>query len=507
MRLTVLAALLAVASPLAAQTNGRFLSLSDWTAPYVEQLIRAGVIADPDPLTRPLRRADVARALAAVDTASLRPALRGTVAILFAELAQPDDSARWRIDLTGGALVASDARRDPVRPAADSAGFYPQGTLSLALEFPRLTMVSVPRIENRLRYDPDYRGKKDRFIAGRIGEAYAATSWRYFEAFFGSLDRNWGSPETEGLLLSPNPYSFDHLMLRLGPRRLRIEFGTAQLDPLPLWDSSQPVNRFLAMHRLVAEPSASLTFSLAETAVYAQTGGIPRGFEPWYLNPLNLFLLQQYDGATTANALLAADVAWRPRGSLRLYGQLYLDDFQVDDSLLTDSEPPAYGFTLSAAGGAGGGAAAWSLLYTRITNLAYRTPANEEQYSFRGIGIARNFADYDQATARITLLPAPLLLMGGEITLLRQGEGHYLLRYPAESLYVSTPTFLQGNVERTVRVAASARWTPARGIDLAAEAGRHFVSNAGNVAGANGDRWVWRLSAGVRRTWSGRFDF
>lgn len=497
-----------LAGPLSAQTSGRFLPLTDPATPFVEQLIRSGVMRDPDPLTRPLRRADVARALADVDTTPLARALRGMVGRLLEELTPPaSDSARWLIDATAGALAASDARRDPVRPATDSAGLYPQGGMELALELPHLTLVTSPRFDDRLRYDPDYHGKKDRFVAGRASEAYLAASWRYFEVFFGTMDRNWGPAEADGLLLSDNPYNFDHLMLRFGPQRLRLELVATQLDPLPLWDTSQPVNRYLSIHRLEVQPSQRLAFSLTESAVYAQTGGIPRSFEPWYLNPLNLFLLSQADGATTSNALLAADVAWRPRGTLRLAAQGYLDDFQVDRRAPGDREPPGYGVTLNASGGLRGGLIGWSLLYTRVTNLAYRTPANEEQYSFRGVGLGRNYADYDQATARASAAAAPDLLLGAELTWLRQGQGDFRTRYPAVSLYGATPTIFEGVVERTVRVAATGSWTARPWLFVTADLGRHLVRNAGHVDGSQGDRWVWRVQVAARRRFGGRLSW
>src|SRR2546430_6195045 len=56
------------AGPLAAQQASAYLPLDHWTMPYIEHLIAARVMADPTPLTRPLREADVARALRDVDT-------------------------------------------------------------------------------------------------------------------------------------------------------------------------------------------------------------------------------------------------------------------------------------------------------------------------------------------------------------------------------------------------------------------------------------------------------
>ena len=48
-----------------AQQASPYLPLQHWTMPYVEQLIASGVLADPTPLTRPIRQADLVRALEA----------------------------------------------------------------------------------------------------------------------------------------------------------------------------------------------------------------------------------------------------------------------------------------------------------------------------------------------------------------------------------------------------------------------------------------------------------
>src|SRR5207245_5554123 len=80
----LLATLLAGSAPLAAQQASPYVPIDSWVMPYVEHLIRAGVIADPDPLTRPLRRAAIAQALAGADTAAVGAATRATIRQLVA---------------------------------------------------------------------------------------------------------------------------------------------------------------------------------------------------------------------------------------------------------------------------------------------------------------------------------------------------------------------------------------------------------------------------------------
>ena len=487
-----------------------YLPIGSWATPFVEHLVRAGVLQGLDALTRPLKRADVARAVARVDTAGLAASVKSQLRLLALELEERPSPVRWKLDGGVGVLGASDASREAWRPAGDTARAFAQADLALSVEMPHFALVTHPRVDNRLKYDPEYAGKKDRFVAGRNDEAYLIGSWKYLEVSFGLVDRNWGPPEVEGLILSTAPYAYDHLFLRLGPRRLRLEMLATELNDLPEWaDSVGPAQtsaldrRFLSVHRLVVEPSDRLAFSLSEAMLYANEGGISRSWEPWYLNPLNLWLLAQYQGKTTGNSLVAADATWQARRHLRLFGQLYLDDAQVDRRQSSDREPPGYGFTLGATGGALGGRVSWSAFYTRVTNLAYRTPANQEQYTSDGVGLARSHDDYDQLTARVTTAPAPRALLAGELTALRQGQGSIVTHYPAVSQYADSLWFLTGVVQRTLRIAAQASWTPAYGINLSADVGRHFVRNANHVAGARADRWVWRLKAEIRRRVTG----
>ena len=218
-------------APLAAQTESNaYLPVASWTTPFVEHLIRAGVLTGLDPLTRPLRRADVARAVAAVDTNQVGASVRGTLRLLAHELEEPRDTVRWKVEANVATLGASDASRWALRPAAQSRGLFIEGGLTASLEFPHVAIVTHPYFDTRLRSDSAFYGKKDRFVAGENSDAYVLGSWRYLEVFFGIEPRNWGPPEVEGLLVSTSPYPYDHLFVRLGPKRFRLELLAAQLD-------------------------------------------------------------------------------------------------------------------------------------------------------------------------------------------------------------------------------------------------------------------------------------
>jgi len=140
---------------------------------------------------------------------------------------------------------------------------------------------------------------------------------------------------------------------------------------------------------------------------------------------------------------------------------------------------------------------AWTLFYTRISNLAYRNEDNFQTPIFFGLGTGRNFSDYDQLTLRVSLLTAHSSLLTPEFTLLRQGEGDLHLAHPPVAAYDSTPAFLSGVVERTVRVAVGYQ-SSVGAWSLAGNGGVHLVHNAGHVIGAQETRWVGRLGLTYR---------
>ncbi len=506
-----LVAPLVAAAPLAAQGASPYVPLAHWTMPYVEHLIATGAIADPTPLTRPLRRADVAAALRAADTLALGPAARGTVRRLLAALDRDGGApagARYRVTGDLGLAAASYAKRDPLAALDDTGprAAGPEhataaGGLDLEAAFGSVVAVSHPVFDTRLKYDPDWFGKKDRVIAGRTAEAYVAAQWRVAELFFGRLDRNWGPSAVQGLFLSDQPYGLDHLAVALGTPRFQVQAVATQLDDRR--DSTGAVvHRYLMAHRVWARPGPRWTLALWEGSVLA---GPARAFEPWYLNIVNLGLLEQLNGGGNVNSFVGLDV--ERRAATTLFAQFLLDDIQVDRRAPADQKPMSYAFTLGARGrlpGAGpGGRAAWTAFYTQVANLTYRNENDLEVPLYHFLGTGRNFADYDQVTLRAGVLVAPGLLLAPELTLLRQGEGDPRLPHPPVSAYPATATILQGVVERTWRLAVAATYAPGPAFGVAFDAGLHRIANFQHVPGAARTRAAGRVAVSYRFQWQG----
>ena len=129
--------------------------------------------------------------------------------------------------------------------------------------------------------------------------------------------------------------------------------------------------------------------------------------------------------------------------------------------------------------------------------LTYRNEDNLQVPLYHSLGTGRNFDDYDQATARLTLLTQPGLLLQPEITLLRQGQGDPRLPHPLVPDYPTTATIFQGVVERTLRLALGANWQHPR-WGLVANGGVHLIHDAAHVTGVGDTRWVGSLGFELR---------
>ncbi|PYO40903.1 MAG: hypothetical protein DMD33_16065 [Gemmatimonadetes bacterium] len=478
-------------APLAAQDASAYVSLEHWATPYLEYLIARGIIADPSPLTRPFSQTDVVRVLTEADSTRLNGPERRMVRLILSELSIPKtDGKPWgRADGDVAASGASQARRDPLRDAGPGHATASGGIAAQVLLGP-LAAVTHPYFDTRLKYDPDYQGKKDRFVAGRNAEAYVDARWRFGELFFGSVDRNWGPPALEGLLVSPSPYSYDHLGMVLGTRRLQLQAIVTELDDLP--DTSGALNhRYFVAHRLLWRPGRATTLGFWEGEIAAGPG---RNLEPWFANILNLGLLVEYDRQINVNSLLGLDFEARLHGT-KVFAQVLLDDIQIDRRTKADSEPPSYGFTLGVERPVR--AVVLTAYYTQVANLTYRTPNPAEAVESRLVGLGRNFSDYDQVTMRASALIGPGILLQPEATVLRQGQGDFRLPYPAVAAYGSTPTLFAGVVERTVRLALGGTWQ--RGAwGFSGNGGVHFLHNAGHVSGASETKWVGGVTLAYR---------
>jgi len=476
-----------LAATAAAQEASPYLRLDDPVMPFVEHLIRSGVIADPDPLTRPLRRRAVADALGRADTTRVPPSVRTTIRRLLEQLRPRGAPPYYRADMYIGAAAGTQARHEPLRPAGPAylghvAGIHMSGA------FGPVAISSHPYTDRGLSVDPDYTGDKTTRPPGRISDAYISLQARYGELFFGAMRRNWGPTGIDGFLTSGYAYSYDHIFLRVGTNAVRVEALGTQLDDLR--DTSGiTFKRYWASTRVLFHPWHWLTASIDNATLWY---GPNRGFELRFLNPLKLSFITTRDDALpdSQNSIIAgaARIAL-PRGVV-LQGSVLVD--AISSGFLSGGCCDPFPSRLGATGvvdvplGAGLAARAWS---TAVTAFAYRAPSGiQNSIMLRSVGLGRNFADYVEAGVGASLIPCPMLTLSPEIVFLEQGQGDF--RLPTPPLPVAGPTLFEGVVERTWRFGISGRAELVRHLDVDLNAGVHLVGNDDHRTGVSASRFV-----------------
>ena len=499
----VFAALLLALTPATALTqDSPYLPLDDVAYTFIDALRARGELRALSTLERPYTVQDLRRALAedGASDASLvvdswRDALRDAVrkydpwADRCAESCAPDSAQDLALRASAGAFVTG--RTSGLRElmlADDIDGVYP-GAIGrfVATGGPFVASTRVI-MDNRVKDDPEYVGKTDRAIAGRVEDAYLGLSLPYVELTAGRIARNFGPAPLDGLQIGHYAYTWDHLFLRLGTPRFHLSTVVASLDPLRLGPDSL-AQRYLALHRLSGR-WGGFEIAIAEGMLF---GGVDRRFDPGFLNPLNVYELSQYNERSLGNVSLSMEAAWRTARAGTFAAQLLMDDFQVDDCEPNCQEPTSYGLTVSAEGLPLVGAQRWFASYARVANLTYRTPSPYERWTSFDVGLGHGFSDYDEARVGLDLALAPRVTFRPYGALRRQGEGDYRLPYPPTTDYPTTPGFLAGVVQRTVRVGASGSWHPVATVEVRGDIGWNRVTDAGHVAGASGsdvEGWV-----------------
>ena len=450
-----------------------YLPLDDVAYAYIDALQARGALRELSALERPYTVAAVRAALVPLAGEGARaPWLRALAGALDKHFpaALPPDSALFRATLSPYLVGQSSAVRDLMR--ADGAEKVTAGgSLRLLLHGGRVTAVARGYGDQRLRDDPEFTGKTDRVIAGRLEDAYVGAQWRYGELAAGRTGRRWAPGGVQGLQVGDYTYSYDHLYARLGGDRVHLSSIVARLDDQRQGSGDSVAQRYFTAHRLAGR-FGRFELGLTESIIY---GGVDRGFDPALASPTNVYSVSQYAENRTINVLYGADFAWRPRWVGQIGAQFMLDDVQIDDCGRNCNEPPSYGVTVSVEGVPLAGDVRGYGSYVQLSNLAYRTINPYERYASFDVGLGLGYSDYDEARVGLdagALLPVPVRAY---VALRRQGAGDYRLPFPSLDLLPTTSTFLTGPVVKTFRMGASTAARLMDAVELRADLGINQV--------------------------------
>lgn len=306
--------------------------------------------------------------------------------------------------------------------------------------------------------DPDYVGKKWRGLAGDVEQAFAHWQTTSFDLTAGRFASFWGNQHS--LVLGPNQ-SLDGLAYSYRWGKLTLSYRLARLDPFTVWhnDSTRTIeNRYFAGHRLDLHLSSRLRLGFFETVVF---GGEGRQIELYYLNPLIFFHGSQVNEGSNDNTFVGFDFSAKLRVGWHLYGQLLVDDLQVEKKTQSDQEPNEIGWL------AGGYLADLfpsldlAVEYSRVTNWTFNQDLPRNRYLFKGEPIsAVRGNDYDLTEVSLFRWFGKLSRVSLNYSYLRQGEGRVDADW-AEPWLATTGTYHEsfptGVVETTTRLSLGAQ--------------------------------------------------
>ncbi len=152
---------------------------------------------------------------------------------------------------------------------------------------------------------------------------YVAAKFGHFGVLIGRNDVSWGSGNFEQLAVSSQNEPLDLIQFSFEFEKFRLTSFHGNL----LGNETQ---RYLAGHRLDFAFWKKFQFGVYETLTY---GG--RDVELGYVNPFLLFHIMEHQYGDRDNNVLGFDFSWLPGAGVRIYGELFVDDFSFNKSPFT----------------------------------------------------------------------------------------------------------------------------------------------------------------------------
>ncbi len=333
--------------------------------------------------------------------------------------------------------------------------------------------------------NPGYTGKKWRGLAGDVEQAFAYYHTDRFNLTLGRFASFWGLRQS--LVLSSNK-ALDGIGYSLNWGRLTLSYRLARLDGLnPDEDSvAQFENRFFAGHRLDVHFNEQLRVGLFETVIF---GGPGRQIELYYLNPIIFFHGSQLNDGADDNTFLGLDFDYLPVNGVRLYGQLLVDDIQIENKSQGDQEPNEIGILLGTHWVNAFKNTDIKTSYTRVTSRTYNQGNSRNRYLHDGELLSAALGnDYDQWSLSVVRWFSKAMNAGINFGLTRQGEGAVADVWTTPWLNVTgdyNEPFPTGSVEKTARLGLSLKGFFGKYLFAEIESGLNEITNFENSAGIN----------------------
>ncbi|HPE57954.1 MAG TPA: capsule assembly Wzi family protein [Bacteroidales bacterium] len=358
---------------------------------YIEYLINSGQLDVDHPLNQPYTSDEILKNL---------PAENKTFNDHWLKLVKKDLERLASINDTlsnNGKFISGLAVGDKYIMNETDSSNYLFGNLFFGYEYKNFGIVYKHDFDEAYANDTAYfvgTGKLTDDVLGRASEAYLQWNLKNFGFFVGRLGRNFGINNEPGLLLSNNPFSYDHLALKFSNRVLNFTFLLTRMNDLYGYDirDSVPVyswnRRFLSVHRFEISLLQNLEIAFSESILF---GGQDQSIRFQYINPANIVFFSKITDRNSyeeqkANAFMSFEVFYKPINKITLFSQLLIDDIDFKKDL-REQYPDRLGLT---------GKMVYSdllrvsqiyLVYNRISNWTYNSFYNWANYTYYGASL------------------------------------------------------------------------------------------------------------------------
>ncbi|MFZ1082545.1 MAG: capsule assembly Wzi family protein [Candidatus Kryptoniota bacterium] len=353
------------------------IPVDNWTYDAIQQLQTRGYLLELSPGIKPYRSLEVAEALQKldkkIDVSTLPQADQWLIKkldkefsyetnVLDAEEENPDTSftgARFSEEAFFN-LAKADYKSFKY---ADKVEFRP--TLRSEFGFDvgnHITLYTDATIDQTLRDDTLYTGTTKFGLNALHQQAYVQYSDRYFDLTFGRDYLSWGYGNDGTLLVSPTAGAFDMVSALIKTNVVKFNWFVAQLNQMPeftpdsnnflesggpsTWDSVAPLaNRYFTGSRIEFNIANKVFLGVYQAALF---GGPYASINFLNTNPVrvNYETTTNDQLANSTNNFLGADIGVFWPKDFNSYGDLMIDDWQVDDKTKGDLKPDLYAFDL-----------------------------------------------------------------------------------------------------------------------------------------------------------------
>jgi hypothetical protein len=277
------------------------------------------------------------------------------------------------------------------------------------------SFVNQTGVDRSFLYDIHYPGElseAENWIYGRVANAYFRYSGERIGAFIGRMQRNWGPLNEKSLILSDNPYSYDHANVSFTNSNIKVSVFAARINTLDsaytyhFQDSSisltSNVKRYLTGHRLDIRASENMQISFTEMAIF---GGPNRNYDLSFLVPTAFYYDIQRNTVRSMSGQWALDVYYRFDSNWALSSQFLIDDIVINNDPGIDDRaryPDRLGLALAIKNAdALLDGLHTSLTYVRIWNHTYQSRDSWENYHSRGLRLGYPYAALEQLKLKL----------------------------------------------------------------------------------------------------------